>query len=126
MSNHLQSLLIDGKKPCKQFFSTEQCSFGDQCSFSHDVHKWNELRAEQSSAASSIRECPFFEQAGKCPFGFLCVYSASHIKDGKLVTREDSSSVIMNQDSTSFDAALRAKLRSKKYEYSISSDMYGL
>eukprot|EP00475_Leptophrys_vorax_P032206 TRINITY_DN4952_c0_g1_i5.p1 TRINITY_DN4952_c0_g1~~TRINITY_DN4952_c0_g1_i5.p1 ORF type:complete len:542 (+),score=99.16 TRINITY_DN4952_c0_g1_i5:252-1877(+) len=120
MAQHLQSLLVDGRKPCKPFFSSQECSYGDKCSFSHDVAKWLQLRSQSTPKESLEMACPFFDKAGKCPYGYLCVFASSHLKDGKLVIEERGNSVQLNVDSTSFSPALRAQLRSGNYEFSVA------
>lgn len=57
--------------PCKFFFSSTGCRFGNECRFSHEMNAQEE---EELYEAAPVPLCPYF-MSGFCRFGDQCCYA---------------------------------------------------
>lgn len=70
------SRIDNSAKLCLAILRGEECKYGDQCRFPHD------MKAYMASRPEDIKEvgiCPIFSVTGKCPFGASCRIGSSHI-----------------------------------------------
>ena len=56
-------------------FSPEECKFGDECKYEHDLRKY------LASKREDIGKCPVFEAKGGCDSGWKCRFLGSHMKE---------------------------------------------
>jgi len=53
-------------KPCKYFFETGECRFGDNCRYSHSQRKLDK---------DAGKPCKYIRKTGTCPFGDQCRFN---------------------------------------------------
>eukprot|EP00741_Cyanophora_paradoxa_P021696 tig00000241_g20942.t1 len=103
------------QKMCFTVALGEECAHGEKCHFSHDVAKY--LASKPADLGPS---CRHFEASGKCPFGILCRYGATHIRDGKNVVDEVKFAAWKDPLLNVFTRDLQTRLRKKQLSFARS------
>lgn len=63
--------------------SAEECQFGDNCKFEHDLRKYLSEH-KRADLETFDCKCPIWAKLGKCPVGFKCRFAGSHMKEREL------------------------------------------
>ncbi|KAI7893639.1 uncharacterized protein EV154DRAFT_138439 [Mucor mucedo] len=103
----------DSIKLCKATSRGEECEFGTDCRFSHDLEAY--LKIKPADLGDS---CIQFNLFGKCPFGYKCRYLGAHLdKNNKLVVNEELASKNPVYTVNGISTGTQTRLLRQKYDF---------
>ncbi|KAI2801514.1 tRNA-dihydrouridine(47) synthase [NAD(P)(+)]-like protein, partial [Blomia tropicalis] len=103
-------------KMCKQYCREGTCTYGSNCTFSHDLDKFIETERKPDIAD----QCYNYATFGKCNYGLLCRFGNSHLKDGRINLIDNDKCVQSNIESNSrnqISKEIQMSLRKKQYDF---------
>ncbi|KAI8969031.1 hypothetical protein BDF20DRAFT_980643 [Mycotypha africana] len=103
----------DTVKLCKNTSLGEECKFGDDCRYSHDLEGYLKTKPEDLGD-----KCIQFELFGKCPYGYKCRFLKAHLdENNKLIIDEKKYSEKPVYTFNGISAESQKKLLKNKYEF---------
>ena len=105
---------------CSSKAKCQECTFGDNCRFAHDVDKWLETKPADISST-----CYLYETFGRCPFGISCRFGSAHVRRVapnvyENLTKEATVSNVCRIYNV-LGSELRTQLWKRKYDFSQSN-----
>lgn len=104
------------EKLCAKTRRGEECPFGENCRFSHDVASY--LKTKEPDITTLT--CPEYSNFGFCSSGFMCRMGDCHIDKEKCINLqrpEEEGGVIERVHINMLSKELQTALRKKNYEY---------
>eukprot|EP00557_Chaetoceros_sp_GSL56_P012320 CAMPEP_0176477360 /NCGR_PEP_ID=MMETSP0200_2-20121128/579_1 /TAXON_ID=947934 /ORGANISM="Chaetoceros sp., Strain GSL56" /LENGTH=693 /DNA_ID=CAMNT_0017873161 /DNA_START=267 /DNA_END=2348 /DNA_ORIENTATION=- len=115
-------------KMCKQLMVGNQCPFGDNCKYSHDIKELLSMRQDDIPGVKG--GCPHYRIHGKCPYGIACRVGGEHLNlaTGENLPRQVKTEREEEGDAThqqhppphvmnNLDYSVLVSLRKKKYPF---------
>jgi nitrite reductase/ring-hydroxylating ferredoxin subunit len=108
---------LSDMKVCKQLMIGNECPFGEECKYSHDMKLMLSVREDDITTVES--GCPHFNIKGMCPYGVSCRVGKHHLNlsTGENLTNdlEGGEEIIMVRNNVSYD--ILSSLRKNKYDF---------
>ncbi|CAO0796313.1 unnamed protein product [Mucor circinelloides] len=103
----------DSLKLCKATSRGEECAFGENCRFTHDLDAYLKIKGEDLGD-----RCVQFDLFGKCSYGYKCRFLKAHVdKDNKLVVNEAKVAENPVYTINGISSDVQTKLVKNRYEF---------
>ncbi|KAI7857354.1 hypothetical protein BDC45DRAFT_500993 [Circinella umbellata] len=103
----------DEVRICKPVALGNECPFGEDCKFSHDLQKYLEAKP-----ADIGDKCPQFEMFGKCRNGYKCRFLKAHMdENNKLIINQELAEKDIPHTRNGISSDIQFKLAKFKYEF---------
>lgn len=125
MYRELKNARNDGRvRMCVSYCRDGICPYGDKCTFSHDLDHFVVQGREPDIGPT----CYNFDTFGKCNYGVLCRFAATHLKDGKYnqvdeVKMAKAQSSNYQQICNLLSKDLQINLRKKQYDFTKANEL---
>ncbi|RCH92777.1 tRNA-dihydrouridine(47) synthase [NAD(P)(+)]-like protein [Rhizopus stolonifer] len=108
----------DSIKLCKLLARGDECTFAENCKFSHDLEGYLKIKP-----ADLGDKCIQFDLFGYCRYGYKCRFLGAHIdKDNKLIVDEKKKAENPVYTINGISSETQMKLHKNKYEFPRSEE----
>ncbi|KAI9472435.1 MAG: hypothetical protein EXX96DRAFT_584068 [Benjaminiella poitrasii] len=112
--NRGKKRIVDTVLLCKNLSRGEECNFGENCKYSHDLAAYL-----KSKPADLGDHCVQFDLFGRCPYGYKCRFLNAHLnkEDNTLIVDEKKIAEHPTYTLNGITPELQKKLQKNQYEF---------